>query len=145
MQTQPKVETFNRNVKFKAGLSNGETIFEGRGDFALLKGELAPWLRLLTYLKEKDLKITSLGLYTDKGHNYNLPSLGRNPKFKAFSECDKPDRLHYMRKLGQDFAPMGTPESFAIVVAEYKNYSLEIWVSEENPDNSWVLSTTHAV
>jgi hypothetical protein len=135
-------QEFNRNVKWKVSLSNGETFYEGKGDYKLLKGELSPWDRLTKYLQGTKTEITSLSLYTDSGQNYHLPSSGNNPKFKGFVEIGKPINFTYFREAGLDLissAPSRTTEVFAIISANYKDHSLQVWVSEKNPNNSWAL------
>jgi hypothetical protein len=52
------------NVKFVCGLSNGESLVEGKGILAIVKGEDSPWWKLQKYLKERDLTINSFGLWT---------------------------------------------------------------------------------
>jgi hypothetical protein len=119
------------------GLSNGDNFIEGSKPFDIIPYELSPWLRLLQYLAEHDLSITSLSLiYKDR--TFNLPSSGSNPKFKAFYDAKKPISYNFMRIVG------GTPgentDLFAVIEAVYKDYSLQLWVDEKNPENTWVLS-----
>lgn len=134
-----ETKIFNRRVKFKVGLSNGETHYEGKAPYELIKGELAPWHRLQIYLKEKNLTITSLSLYTDKGQTFNLPSAGNNPKFKAFQFLEKPIELNYKRIFERDLEPNAVGEVLVCIEAVYSSYILKLFVSESNPDNCWVL------
>jgi hypothetical protein len=136
METSHKVGWF-------VSLSNGETKYEFKNEYVEIKGEASPWSRLLLYLAENDLEITSLGLYTEKGQRFNLPSLGKNPKFRAFDLAEKPKEYKAYRKLGFDTGNgemiEGTDDLFTIAEAVYQDYSLQIWVSERNTNNCWVL------
>lgn len=53
--------------KWFVSLNNGETFFE-------FKSKIPTWQELLRYIENNNLYITSLGLYTDKGQRYMLPS-----------------------------------------------------------------------
>jgi hypothetical protein len=68
-----------QNIGWTVSLSNGETHHENKGGYTRIAGQPAPWLRLLRHMEENNLSITSLGLYTDAGHRWNLPSKGRIP------------------------------------------------------------------
>lgn len=133
------METFKRNIKFKVSLSNGATIYEGKGSYALVKGELAPWLRLKQDLERHGTKITSMSLYHDDGRTWNLPSAGKNPKFRVFDNLPKPIEYKYVRLFARDIEPGAKDEVLVAVEAVYENYTLILFVSEENPDNTWVL------
>jgi len=50
---------------WKVSLSNGETFYEGKGNFEILAGEKSPWQRLKDYIQINELKITSLGIFTE--------------------------------------------------------------------------------
>jgi hypothetical protein len=134
-------------VKWFAGLNNGENFYEGKGKFAEIKGESSPWNKFLIYLAENNLEITSLGLYTDDGKRFNLPSSGSNPKFKEFRNAEKPNYYQAFRKLATDVGAFGkekievkgNEELFTVAEAVYDKHLLQIWVSESNPDNCWNL------
>ena len=134
------METFNRSVKFKVGLSNGDTFYEGKVPFELIGGELSPWLRLKDYLARGGVQITSLALYTDGGQTWNLPSAGKNPKFSAFSDLPKPKEFNYKRIVAKDIDFSNSEEVFVVIEALYDGFTLQVWVSEGNPKNSWTLS-----
>ena len=134
MQTPREFE----QVKFQVSLSNGQTFYEGKGEFQKIPGELSPWNKLIQYTIQNKCLITSLCLYTDKGQRFNLPSAGKNPKFKAFIDTDKPYDYRVFRSLGSDIDG-DNPEWFTVAEAIYKEYKLQIWVDEMNPDNCWVL------
>jgi hypothetical protein len=129
-----------QNVKWTVSLSNGETVYEEKGEYAVLAGEISPWQRLQKYIKEKGLKITSLSLYTDRGQRFNLPSAGKNPKFKEFTDAEKPTGYRMFRKVGIDVNnnKVENEEFFTVIEATYSNNKrLQIWVSGQNPDISW--------
>lgn len=134
------METFNRNVKWKVGLSNGETFYEGKGQFALIKDQLAPWHKLQQYLKDNNLTITSLSLYTDKGQVWNLPSAGKNPKFIMFQDLPQPIEFKYGRRFATDLNIPNSPREFLVFIeAVYETQTLRIIVNEERPEISWSL------
>lgn len=117
-------------TRWKVGLSNGQTVTEGVSK----KGELSPWLTLQKYLADNDLTITSLSLIHGS-RTFNLPSLGNNPKFRAFYTDKKPVSYNFGRVIG-----LGKSESdmFARIQAIYEHATLELWVDENRPDNCWV-------
>lgn len=138
------------NVKWKVGLSNGETFFEGKTPFDPQDGELSPWQRLQNYLYNNQTDITSLSLYTDEGQTWHLPSLGKNPKFKAFEEARKPLDFNFFHVVGQNIKVsrdsgrfIGEREeasdNFAVIEAIYSSHKLQIWVDNNNTQNSWTL------
>lgn len=126
------------NALWRVATSNGENFYEGKGKFIEVDGEQSPWNKLLSYLEETEQTITSLGLYTDDGRTFNLPSLGKNPKFSVFSEAQKPLKYNFFRALSQDIQT-DDKELFTVIEAVYEGYSLQLWVDENNTQNSWVL------
>lgn len=122
---------------WKIGLSNGENFLEGNIPFQIIVGEKSPWLKLQDYIKEKGLKITSLCLvYQDR--TFNLPSAGNNPKFRAFSEIEKPLSYNFFRMLGSDLN--GTQNDlYSVIEAVYSDKKLQLWLNERNPNSCWVL------
>ncbi len=66
--------------KWTVSLSNGETLYEGKNEYEHSEGEPTPWRRLLNYIEEEELSITSLALYNDKQRSVR-PS-ERPPKMK---------------------------------------------------------------
>lgn len=144
------METHKHNVKFKVSLSNGETHYEGKGQFQEIPNELSPWNKLINYTIQKKCLITSLSLYTDDGRTFNLPSLGKSPKFREFSNIDKPIDFNLFRKIASDMDAIRIKERievgnkevtdwYTVAEAIYKDYRLQIWVDEFNTKNSWVL------
>lgn len=141
-------------VKWQVSLSSGETLFEEKGDFISVPGELSPWNKLLKYIEDNSLTITSLSLYTDDGRTFNLPSLGKNPKFRAFDLAVKPCKFALERKYATDVDDKDNADRFTTVNAwydlgycnEFGNVSLKlsIWVDENNTNNCWTLVTMEA-
>ena len=156
-----ETQKHTHNVRWQASLSNGETVYEDKGDYLELPGELSPWQKLLKHISENNLTITSLSLYTDDGARFNLPSLGKNPKFSAFDQATKPFQYILERVIAKDHDPVSgsvEPNSvdwFTTISALYKfsftdgvhsvvNSSvikLSLWVDEQNPKNCWTLVT----
>lgn len=138
-------------VKWQVSLSNGETFFEDKGNFIVIPGELSPWQKLLKYCEDNSLTITSLSLYTDDGRTFNLPSLGKNPKFRVFDLAQKPYKFTLERRYASDTDDMEHADRYTTIVAWYKfvncpefgdvSLKLSIWVDENNTQNSWSLIT----
>ena len=126
-------------TKWFASLSDGSTVYEDKGDYKVISGGLSPWQRLLSNLDGR--KITSLSLYTDDGKRFNLPSAGKNPKFKAFADAEMPESYNFFRCAGADVMNGQAQEYEVYTVAEaiYKDKKLQIWVSEANHNNSWTV------
>jgi len=51
-----------KKVRWVVSLSNGETIYEERGNYRKIEGELSPWQRLQAYITDNELEITSIVL-----------------------------------------------------------------------------------
>ena len=128
------------NVKWSVSLSDGQTIFEEKGEYKSIEGEPSPWQKLQKLIQESGLTITSFCLYTDDGKRWNLPSAGRNPKFRVFDVAEKPKSYRAMRIMGADIlgGQYENEDHYAIAEALYEGgKKLQIWVSEANPENSW--------
>lgn len=141
------MQTLNHKVKFKVSLSNGQTFYEGREPFNEILNEKSPWQRLIKYTVDNKCVITSLSLYTDDGRTFNLPSLGKNPKFREFAnKVDKPIDFNVSRKMAREADVVNEKvgnvvinEWYTIAEAIYSSYSLQLWVDEQDPRNCWVL------
>ena len=134
-------------AKWMVSLSNGENHYEEKGSFKTIDGELSPWQRLLAYLEANSLKITALSVYTDDGRYFNLPSAGKNPKFKAFGEATPPLGFKQFRQLGGDVVDNGdgtgtitSPDLFTVVEAQYETHNLQLWVDNKTL-NCWTIIT----
>lgn len=128
-------------VFWKVSLSSGETFTEGKGDYEELYGQPLPFRRLQEYVKENDLRITSLSLFTSSGQNYNLPSAGRNPRFSAFDLVEQPVDYLCFGKCGRDIVSgsVVSEDLYKVIRAIYEDGSfIEIWVDESNTSNIWI-------
>lgn len=127
-------------VKWFASLSDGQTVYEDKGEYKVIEGELSPWQRLQKHI-ENGIRITSLSLYTDDGKRFNLPSAGKNPKFKVFADAEMPESYNFFRQAGADVMNGQAQEIEVFTVAEaiYPDKKLQIWVSEANPNNCWTV------
>lgn len=124
-------------VAWRVSLSNGETFTEGKGKFTEVEGELSPYQRLMNYITSKDLSITSLSLITPKGEVHNLPSSGNKPKFGRLDGALQPKSYAVFRAYGQDYGE--NAELYTVAEAHIANAVVQLWVSEANPMNSWVI------
>lgn len=131
----------HHDVQWFVGLSNGENAHEGVGRFEMVPGEPSPWQRLLRYVAQEKLEITSICLRTADGRSYSLPSAGRNPKFKAFADAPKPYGYNFFRKMAADVVGSSgsEPDRFTVIVALYPTFVAELWVDERTL-NCWVLT-----
>lgn len=129
-------------VLFDIALSNGEMITEGKGNYQRTAVELSPWMRALRYIAESGVKITSLSLYTADGRRWNLPSAGKNPKFKEVGEYPVPISFNFFRKAGIDVDVSGeqtVSDVYAVAEAQYPDgHSMQLWVNDETM-SAWVF------
>lgn len=132
------------NVRWSVSLSNGETIHEGKGEYEERDGELSPWQKLKAHLEANEgLRITSLWLTGPSGATFNLPSAGRNPRFKALGDADVPESFRMFRKAAADIIDGATVNGELYTVAEATYASgkrLQIWVDEAT-GNAWSVLT----
>lgn len=137
-----------QKVYFIAGLSNGETATEGKGNFAEIEGALSPWQRLLRYCAEQQVDITSLALATADGRRWHLPSAGKAPKFKAMAEALKPTGVRMFRKAAMDLKTNTDGDMkegdwgdfFTCLEAIFADgRKLQLWVSDAEPHPSWCI------
>lgn len=118
------------NVKFVCGLSNGETLVEGRGVLET-NGENSSWWKLQDYIKERNLSIQSFGLWTGDRH-YNLPSV--SPKFRG----QAPISYNCFRRYSQSILMgQGNVEHYICAEAIYEGYKLQIWIDEQDTNKMW--------
>jgi hypothetical protein len=129
-------------VRWQVSLSDGTTHQEGGLTFPEIMGEASPWNQLLSYLDLKNLSITSISLFTADGKTFNLPSLGKNPKFKIFPDI-KPHGFKMFRIIAQEAniveGQIGEPEVadwYNVIEADYGVCKLQLWVDERN-FNCW--------
>lgn len=136
-------------VKFQISLSNGETFFEGKGPFKEIPGEKSPWQKVIDYLIDNKVEITSLALYTDEGRRFTLPHAGKNPKFTPQIKGDfvLPIDFNLFRYIEQDMKATPTGEItdrrtvtlFTVAEAIYPNYKVQLWVDEKDHNNCRIL------
>jgi len=127
-------------IKFKAGLSNGETAIEGKGRFAMVPGELSPINKLLAYCEENDISITSLTLVGPEGQEFHAPTSAKNPRFKAFADAERPLGYKIYRKAGGDVLTGNvTYEYYTVAETLYDGFSLQLWVSHAKPHQAYTL------
>jgi hypothetical protein len=124
-------------MNWKVKLSNDETFTEGEGEFAVVKGEKSPYLKLKDYLIEKDLKIIELSLIRGQVQ-FNLPTNENKPKFADFSKLQEPAELNFFRKLGMDLDGSNKQDLFAVIEAIYPDHKLQLWV-DENSEKCWAV------
>jgi len=135
-----------KKVRWIVSLSNGETLYEERGNFKTIKGELSPWQRLLSYIAENELEIRSISLvHSETGRRYHVPSAGSSPKFHAFATAPKPIDYKFFRKIGADVLKGGVidpdkADHFSVIEAVYSDNRVQLWVDEKN-GNCWTLLT----
>lgn len=132
------------NVKWQVSLNNGKTFFEGKGLFIEIENEPSPWQRLQKYINDRKVYITSLSLYTDDGRTFNLPSAGKNPRFREFNSDEKPLDFRAFRKYGESIDPktreITGADLYTVAESIYSTYRLQLWVDEKDTRNCWVLS-----
>jgi hypothetical protein len=127
------------NVKWEVSLSNGKTFQEGSGDFIVVAGELSPWNKLLKYIEENQVTITSFVLINDHGQTFHLPSAGKQPKLRLFDLAEKPVSFKFGRRMASNLDLDGTDDDlFTFATAVYPDYELSIYVDERNTSNCWV-------
>ena len=120
------------NAKWVVGLSNGETLVEGKGKTSFIDGESSPWNKLQQYIKENDLTIQSLGIWIGDKH-FNLPSV--KPKFGGAS----PLKYNCFRMFASDLGS-GKPnvQHYTCAEAIYKDYTVRMLIDEQDTDKMWI-------
>jgi hypothetical protein len=124
------------SVKWEVSLSNGKTFQEDKGDFVLIAGELSPWNKLLKYIEENQVSITSFALINEHGQVFHLPSTGRQPKLRLFDMVEKPVSFKFGRRMATNLDGSGD-DLFTFATAVYPTYELSIYVDENNTNNCW--------
>ena len=132
----------SHRVLWNVSLSNGENHRECFGKFEEFKGVISPWQQLMLYLEEAGASITALWLSCPSGAVHHLPSMGIShaPLLSAFHAAEKPTKLRCFRR--QSSNPVQTDEPvdhYTVAEATYETHKLQIFVSEHDPNVSWVL------
>ena len=121
-------------VNFTASLSNGETIYEGKGDYKEVAGQPSPFQQLQSYLIENKLTITTLGLYTSDGRSFFLPTTSGRHNIGKLQEEFKPYDYNLFRYMDASMNMNGEIESidrhFTVIEALFEKYKLQLWVNE---------------
>lgn len=120
-------------VKFRVGLSNGESLIEGKGILSIVAGEDSAWHKLQKYLLDNNLTIQSISLVVKDGGNrhFNLPH--SNSRF----ECLSPTGFNCFRYFASDSDQENT-EHYTVAEARFEGYKVQLWVSEIDTDKSWI-------
>ena len=123
----------NTSYRWVVGLSNGDTLVEGKGIVSRVTGELSPWLKLQQYLEEnKDVIITSLSMRAGDKH-VNLPS--NKPKFNG----QIPSGFNCFRKVAFDvLVGGGGAEHYICIEAIYDGCTVQMWADENDTNKVWV-------
>lgn len=124
-------------VKWTASLSDGQTVYEEKGDYHVTTGAPSPYQRLLAYCEENDVTITSLSLYMDNGLRINLPSV-RMPQFQSLQTRKQPVSYRFFRKMEMNKRVSTgevTQKVYAVIRATFDDCALELWADERG--NSW--------
>jgi len=131
-----KINVFKNKCRWFASLSNGENAVEGKDKFEEIKGEISPWQKLLAYIEKNKLTITGMQIRAE-GKVFTLPST--EPKFGG----EVPLGYKYFRKAVADMMSdnpkdLHLAELYICIQAIYKNFTVSLWVDENNSKNSWV-------
>jgi len=128
-------------VKFVVGLSNGEILTEGKGILEK-DGTLSPWHKLQAYLKDNDLEIRSMSLYSKTkvgNRHYHLPNDPQKwAKFNKWQEGEVPIGYRCFRGVESDWGKDTSTSVYTCAEAIYKDYKVQLWVSEIDNDKCWV-------
>lgn len=124
-------------VLWTVGLSNGQNLYEEKGNFKTITGELSPWQRLKRYIVENGVSITSFSLYTNDGKRWTLPSAGKNPRFRQLDNVPQPVEYNFFRKWANDTKT--GDERWGVIEASYEGgETLQIWVDDDK-QVSWSM------
>lgn len=125
------------NVKWFASLSNGETVFEDKGAFLEEEGALSPWWKFQSYLQETQTSITSFGLYSDQGHRWLLPSIGKNSRFIQYAmNSERPISFNAYRRADHCIGEGQT--IYTVAEAKYEDDNvIQIYVDNNNLEITW--------
>jgi hypothetical protein len=119
-------------TKWIAGLSDGTTVFEGKGIASKVAGEDSPWLKLQKHLKDNSLSINSLNIWIGDRH-YNLPS--NKPKFGGLV----PNGYNFFRRFASDvMAGEENVEHYICIEAIYDSFKVQTYVDEIDNNKSWI-------
>ena len=133
----------SHRVLWNVSLSNGENFREGSGPFVEVEGGDSPWNQLLAYLHDEvGAHITAIWLTCPGGARHVLPSLGikHKPLLHAFHSAEPPISLRcFHRQASDPTKPGEAKDLYTVAEATFKDYRLQIFVSEHDPNVSWSL------
>lgn len=127
------------NARWTVSLSSGETFYEGKGKFEVIPGEQSPWNRLMDYIQDNNLQITSLGIYAKTGQRYNLPSSGIRPKMGLY-KTKVPRSYKFWRCLGRELDGRSEDDVYAVLecVFDPNGSKVQMWVSDKDVRKVWL-------
>lgn len=129
----------NHDGKWVATLSNGETAVERSGKFTVEQGEPTPWVRLVHFLGENDLWITSLRL-NYKGRTIHMPRLTFD-KFGLESKSPTHYSLQYHLEAIGEFGTVMEQTIFMDLAAHYPDFAVHYIQDLTHANDSWVVVT----
>lgn len=118
----------NTSPRWVAGLSNGETLIEGKG-ICIHDDTASSWTRLQNYLKDNKLIITSFGLWVGDRH-FNLPS--NKPKFGGIAPLSYNCYRTWSGVIG------GSKEEYICAEANYMDYKVQLFIDLDDNNKSWL-------
>lgn len=130
------IELKEEKVRFVCGLSDGSMLVEGTG---VLKkdGTDSTWIKLQNYLREKNLKISSMSLISKTkvgNRHYHLPN--EIVKFQGYEGKVPKDYNCFRRVYTNDGNTL--TGYYTVIEAIYNDYRVQLWVSEVDNDKCWV-------
>jgi len=125
-----------------ATLSDGSTVTEHQGDFAVIPGERKPWVRLCRFLGQNGLWITSLR-FNFRGRTLHMPRT-KLDKF-GMTERLKPPlyySLQYHHEAEMTLAGQIEQEwVYVDLAAHYQDFAVHFIQDVSNGNNSWIVVT----
>ena len=133
-------------TKWLAALSDGTTVVEGQGAFAVVKGEPSPWQKLLRYQDEHGVHITGMRVqvsrFGEPTFTLNLPSFNTTPKgnhekWVTLRPSD-PETYSYRRWITCSLTTKEDRHHIEIR-AHYADFAVSLFVDEDEGNESWVV------
>lgn len=126
------------HVRFAVSLSDGRTLFEGKGVLVDEPGQKSPWQKLQDILVDDSVKITSFLLFTNNGRMFHLPSAGSKPNFPIKNDV-LPIDYNLFRALESERGMSGNrvvseelTGHYTVAEAIYEDFRIQLWVSEKD-------------
>lgn len=144
-------------ISFIACLSNGEIAVENKTPWEWIDNSPSPWNRLIRYAAKKKVNITSVSLLLPNGKTLTLPLASGKSRFIGYANItpeEKPldfEVKRYLERAMQGTAQngvatiekVGIREFYTIAEAIYKDFTLQLWVSELGDLHSYVVIKKH--